>query len=46
MKDIPWQGYRSNKTGEVLVYKEYAEGLEGINGFSHIQNASHFESSE
>lgn len=36
MKDIPCQGYKSNKTGEILVYKEYAEGLKDIDGFSHI----------
>lgn len=36
MKDIPCQGYKANKTGEILVYKEYAEGLKDIDGFSHI----------
>lgn len=35
-EDIPCQGYRSAKIGEIEVYEEYAEGLKDIDGFSHI----------
>ncbi len=36
MKEIPIQASRSNYIGEVEVFEDYAEGLKGIDGFSHI----------
>jgi len=35
-QDTPIQSSRSNAEGWVEVYPEYAEGLEGIEGFSHL----------
>ncbi len=35
-KEIPCQGYKSNKIGKVIINKEFEEALEGIEGFSHI----------
>lgn len=35
-KEMPIQAYTSKQIGEVEVYKEYAEGLKDIEGFSHI----------
>ena len=32
----PIQAVRSNETGQVRVYPEYAEGLKDLEGFSHI----------
>jgi len=35
-KDAPIQPYKSNKIGKVEVFKEYQDGLEDIEGFSHL----------
>lgn len=35
-KDTPIQPFRSEAIGEIEVFKEYQEGLEDIDGFSHI----------
>ena len=35
-KDAPIQPSRSDAIGEIEVFKEYQEGLEDIEGFSHI----------
>jgi formylmethanofuran dehydrogenase subunit E len=32
----PYQGYRSKKISRVEVFKEFEEGLQDIDGFSHI----------
>ena len=45
-KDAPIQPSRSNARGEVEVYKEYEEGLEDIEGFSHIILIYQFHKSE
>ena len=34
--DIPCQGYKSDKTGTIEIYKEYEQGLEDTEGFSHL----------
>ena len=36
VKGIPCQAYKSQKQGRVKVYKQFAEGLDDIEGFSHI----------
>lgn len=36
LKGIPCQAYKSKKTGRIKVYKQFAEGLDDIDGFSHI----------
>lgn len=36
LEDIPCQSYKSEKIGEVEVFKEYEDGLKDIEGFSHI----------
>ena len=35
-KEIPCQGYKSDKTGEVEVFSEFEEALKDIENFSHI----------
>jgi len=35
-EEIPCQGYKSNKIGEVEVFKEFEKGLADIDGFSHL----------
>lgn len=35
-EDIPCQSYKSEKIGEVEVFKKYEDGLKDIEGFSHI----------
>ena len=35
-KEIPCQGYKSDKVGEVEVFGEFEEALKDIEGFSHI----------
>lgn len=35
-KEIPCQGYKSDKVGEVEVFSEFEEALKDIEGFSHI----------
>ena len=35
-KDTPIQSARSNAAGVVEVYPEYLEGLDGVEGFSHL----------
>ena len=35
-KEIPCQGYKSDKTGEVEVFSEFEEALKDLEGFSHI----------
>jgi len=34
--DVSIRAYRSRKKGRVIVYKKFAEGLDDIDGFSHI----------
>ena len=34
--EAPYQGYRSKKTSRIEVFKEFEEGLQDIEGFSHI----------
>ena len=34
--EIPCQGYKSDKVGEVEVFREFEEALKDIEGFSHI----------
>lgn len=36
VEDIPCQGYKSDKNGEIEVYKEYEKGLRDVDGFSHL----------
>lgn len=36
MRGIPIQPFRSEETGEVEVFEEYAQGLKDIEGFSHV----------
>jgi tRNA-Thr(GGU) m(6)t(6)A37 methyltransferase TsaA len=45
-EDAPIQPSRSNARGEVEVFKEYEEGLEDIEGFSHIILIYQFHKSE
>lgn len=35
-KDMPIQAFRLKLVGEVVIFEEYQEGLEGIEGFSHL----------
>ena len=35
-EEIPYQGCKSNKVGEVEVFKEFQEGLFDLDGFSHL----------
>ena len=34
--EAPHQAYRSKEVGEIEIFKEYAEGLKDIEGFSHL----------
>ena len=34
--EVPYQGHRSKKTSRIEVFKEFEEGLQDIEGFSHI----------
>ena len=34
--DTPYQGYRSEQISQIEVFKEFEEGLQDIEGFSHI----------
>jgi len=45
-EDIPCQGYRSDKTGEVEIFDEFSEGLKDIEGFSHLIILYFFHESE
>ena len=45
-EDVPIQPSRSRACGEVEVFKEYEEGLEEIEGFSHIILIYQFHKSE
>lgn len=36
MKEIPCQGYKSDKVGEVEIFSGFEEALKDIEGFSHI----------
>jgi tRNA-Thr(GGU) m(6)t(6)A37 methyltransferase TsaA len=36
LDEIPCQGYKSKGVGEIMVFEEYQEGLEDIEGFSHL----------
>ncbi len=45
-EDAPIQPSRSSARGEVEVFKEYEEGLEDIEGFSHIILIYQFHKSE
>ena len=35
-KEIPCQGYKSDKIGEIEIFREFEEALKDIEGFSHI----------
>ncbi|MEA3442846.1 MAG: tRNA (N6-threonylcarbamoyladenosine(37)-N6)-methyltransferase TrmO [Chloroflexota bacterium] len=35
-QEIPCQGYKSDKVGEVEIFSEFKEALKDIEGFSHI----------
>ena len=35
-RDIPFQSFTSDLEGEIEVFKEFEEGLDGIEGFSHL----------
>ena len=35
-KDTPIQPFRSKATGKVEIFKEYQDGLEDTEGFSHL----------
>ena len=41
-KEIPCQGYKSNKLGEVEVFSEFEVALTDIEGFSYIYLIYHF----
>jgi tRNA-Thr(GGU) m(6)t(6)A37 methyltransferase TsaA len=45
-EDTPIQPFRSRATGQVEVFKEYQEGLDDIEGFSHIILIYWFHKSE
>jgi tRNA-Thr(GGU) m(6)t(6)A37 methyltransferase TsaA len=45
-EDTPIQPSRSNARGEIEIFKEYEEGLEDIEGFSHIILIFQFHKSE
>jgi tRNA-Thr(GGU) m(6)t(6)A37 methyltransferase TsaA len=34
--EAPYQGYRSEKISQIEVFKEFEEGLQDVEGFSHI----------
>lgn len=36
LNEIPCQGYKSKEKGEIEIFEEYQEGLEDIEGFSHL----------
>ena len=35
-KEVPIQPFKSKAIGKIEVYKQYQQGLQGINGFSHL----------
>lgn len=41
-KEIPCQGYKSDKVGEVEIFEEFEEALRDIEGFSHIYLIHYF----
>ena len=45
-EDAPIQPFRSSARGEVEIFKKYEEGLEDIEGFSHIILIYQFHKSE
>ena len=45
-ENIPCQAYKSEKIGEVEVFKKFEEGLKDIEGFSHITIVYYFHLSE
>jgi tRNA-Thr(GGU) m(6)t(6)A37 methyltransferase TsaA len=45
-EDIPCQGYKTEKIGEIEVFKKFGEGLKDIEGFSHIMIVYFFHKSE
>lgn len=45
-QDVPIQPSRSNARGEVEVFEKYEEGLEDLDGFSHIILIYYFHKSE
>jgi tRNA-Thr(GGU) m(6)t(6)A37 methyltransferase TsaA len=45
-EEIPCQGYKSNKTGTITIFKEYADGLRDIGGFSYIWIFYYFHKAE
>lgn len=44
-KEIPCQGYRSDKVGVVEIFNEFEDGLRDIEGFSHIYLIYYFHES-
>ncbi len=35
-KEAPYQGCKSDETGEIEIFDEYARGLKDVEGFSHL----------
>jgi len=36
LKDIPFQGYKSNKKGKIRVFRKYEKGIKDVQYFSHL----------
>jgi len=45
-KEIPCQGYKTNKIGKITVFKKYVAGLKDIEGFSYIWIFYYFHKAE
>jgi tRNA-Thr(GGU) m(6)t(6)A37 methyltransferase TsaA len=43
--EMPYQGYKTEEKGEVVVFKEYEGALKDIDGFSHIYLIYYFHKS-
>ena len=35
-KEIPCQGYKSDKSGEAVIFREFEDAMKDIEGFSHV----------
>jgi tRNA-Thr(GGU) m(6)t(6)A37 methyltransferase TsaA len=46
LTEIPCQAYKSKKIGRVKVFNKFAEGLQDIDGFSHIILLYYFHKSK
>ena len=46
VNEIPCQAYKSNKIGELEIFKKYEKGLKDIEGFSHLIILYHFHQRE